>query len=420
LSALQNLVPYDPAQLVGIPFALAGAVFMSVGAQLQHAGVGRVSRESDGIKNSGLSIKQLATLMSRPSWLLGTIMLGLAVGIDYALFVLNRHRRQLKSGMGMRESIALANGTSGSAVLFAGLTVIIALLALNLTGIGFLGLMGTIGAGAIAISVLSALTFTPALMHLFGLKLLNRKERAVRAQILNGEMPEVKPKAAARAKKEIWAAKRPLVALALTIGVLAVAAIPFGSMRLGLSDGSSEPVDSTQYQAFALTSDAFGAGQNGQITAAVSFDRVLTGDDLLRTKAVKQGDGSYKISGTKVFISAGEHDLSENIVHLVLARIEGAPAGIRVNCVAPGMTATEAAVSGWEKRGYDAASTARQAFSLGRYGEMREVSQAIVFFASDAASYITGETLAVGGGAKIGGMISVEDDETLGTLLTKA
>jgi drug/metabolite transporter (DMT)-like permease len=79
LSALQNLVPYDPAQLVGIPFALAGAVFMSVGAQLQHAGVGRVSRESDGIKNSGLNVKQLAKLMRRPSWLLGTIMLGLAV-----------------------------------------------------------------------------------------------------------------------------------------------------------------------------------------------------------------------------------------------------------------------------------------------------------------------------------------------------
>ena len=98
---------------------------------------------------------------------------------------------------------------------------------------------------------------------------------------------------------------------------------------------------------------------------------------------------------------------------------EFGPAGIRVNCVAPGMTATEAAELGWEKRGYDAAATARLAFSLGRYGTMREVSQAIVFFASDAASYITGETVAVGGGAKIGGMISVEDDETLGTLLTR-
>ena len=98
---------------------------------------------------------------------------------------------------------------------------------------------------------------------------------------------------------------------------------------------------------------------------------------------------------------------------------EWGSSGIRVNCVAPGMTATEAAVSGWGKRDFDAAAVAKQAFSLGRYGMMREVAQAIVFFASDAASYITGETLAVGGGAKIGGMINVEEDEELGTLLTK-
>lgn len=87
--------------------------------------------------------------------------------------------------------------------------------------------------------------------------------------------------------------------------------------------------------------------------------------------------------------------------------------GIRVNCVAPGMTATEAARLGWETRGFDAGAVAKDAFSLGRYGEMREVAQAIVFFASDAASYVTGETLAVGGGAKLGGMVSVEDDETI-------
>lgn len=96
---------------------------------------------------------------------------------------------------------------------------------------------------------------------------------------------------------------------------------------------------------------------------------------------------------------------------------EWGSSGIRVNCVAPGMTATEAAVDGWDKRGFDAATVAKSAFSLGRYGTMREVAQAIVFFASDAAAYITGETLAVGGGAKIGGMINVEEDEELGTLL---
>jgi NAD(P)-dependent dehydrogenase (short-subunit alcohol dehydrogenase family) len=93
---------------------------------------------------------------------------------------------------------------------------------------------------------------------------------------------------------------------------------------------------------------------------------------------------------------------------------EWGPVGIRVNCVAPGMTATDAATLGWDKRGYDAAAAARESFSLRRYGEMREVAQAIVFFASDAASYVTGETLAVGGGAKIGGMINVEDEAIMG------
>jgi NAD(P)-dependent dehydrogenase (short-subunit alcohol dehydrogenase family) len=98
---------------------------------------------------------------------------------------------------------------------------------------------------------------------------------------------------------------------------------------------------------------------------------------------------------------------------------EWGPRGVRVNCVAPGMTATEAAHDGWTKRDFDAAAVAKQAFSLGRYGEMIEVAQAIVFFASDAASYITGETLAVSGGMPLGGMISVDDDEELATLLEK-
>ena len=82
--------------------------------------------------------------------------------------------------------------------------------------------------------------------------------------------------------------------------------------------------------------------------------------------------------------------------------------GIRVNAIACGMIATEAAREGWEKRGFDAAAVAKQAFGLRRYGELDEAAQAIVFMASDAASYITGETLTVGGGPKLGGMIEVE------------
>ena len=80
------------------------------------------------------------------------VMLGLAVGIDYALFIVNRHRRQLMDGYAVEESIALATGTSGNAVVFAGSTVVIALLALNVTGIPFLGLMGTVGAACVAIA----------------------------------------------------------------------------------------------------------------------------------------------------------------------------------------------------------------------------------------------------------------------------
>src|SRR5699024_4313919 len=104
--------------------------------------------------------------------------LGLAVGIDYSLFIIHRHRRQLKEGYELTESIALANGTSGSAVLFAGITVLIALLALNVTGIPFLGLMGTVGAVSIAVAVLVALTLPPAWLKVLGMRVLSRKERA--------------------------------------------------------------------------------------------------------------------------------------------------------------------------------------------------------------------------------------------------
>lgn len=83
--------------------------------------------------------------------------------------------------------------------------------------------------------------------------------------------------------------------------------------------------------------------------------------------------------------------------------------GIRVNCIACGMIATEAALDGWKKAGFDAAGAAAGSFALGRYGEMREAAQAIAFMASDAASYISGQTLAVGGGTKLGGMVSLVD-----------
>lgn len=191
------------------------------------------------------------------------IMLGLAVGIDYALFIVNRHRRQLKLGYDVDESIGLANGTSGNAVVFAGTTVLIALLALNVTGIPFLGLMGTVAAMCVAIAVLIAVTLTPALLSLAGQRILSRRERAALAahDVAAGTLVPDAPLAAVRPMRTRNAVLQVLGGIA----ALLVIAVPAMDLRLGLPDGSSEPQDSSQYRAFTTISEKFGAGQAGPL-----------------------------------------------------------------------------------------------------------------------------------------------------------
>ncbi|MDZ8200952.1 MMPL family transporter [Microbacterium sp. SSW1-59] len=214
----------------------------------------------------GVGIAVLAALslsgvldMSSVTPVLG-IMLGLAVGIDYSLFIINRHRTQLLEGADMRESIGLANGTAGNAVTFAGSTVIIALLALNITGIPFLGLMGTVGAFAVLIAVLIAVTLTPALLGLIGPRALNRRARA-KIGTVHHEDTGAKPMGTWRA----------VLTAAGAIIALLVIAIPALSMRVGLPDGSSEPEESYAYQAYTLTEDAFGAGANGTLLVSATL-----------------------------------------------------------------------------------------------------------------------------------------------------
>lgn len=230
------------------------------------------------------------------------VMLGLAVGIDYSLFILNRHRKQLKAGMDVRESIALANGTSGSAVFFAGLTVIIALFALNLTGVDFLGVMGNVAAASIVISVLAAITFTPAMAAVAKMRVLSRRERRRLAESLAAETAvhdhvqfsrdeqrheeaDAENVATPKHDREVWAAKHPVLAALVSIVVLVVVALPLGSMRLGLPDGSSEAVDSTQYKAYQLTAEGFGAGANGLITTVITMPEKTSGDELTRVES---------------------------------------------------------------------------------------------------------------------------------------
>ncbi|MBU4337708.1 MAG: MMPL family transporter [Actinobacteria bacterium] len=197
------------------------------------------------------------------------LMLGLAVGIDYSLFILNRHRVQRLQGLDLDESIGLANGTSGTAVVFAGSTVVVALLALNVTGIPFLGLMGTVGAACVAIAVLIAITLTPALVGLLGERIVGRRRPRELVREDGGAVPV-----------RVMSTGRAVVRAALSVVVLLVLAIPVLHMRLGLPDGSAEPQGSSAERAYAITAEAFGAGSNGRILVAATLPAGLDEDAL--------------------------------------------------------------------------------------------------------------------------------------------
>ncbi|GIG23296.1 membrane protein [Cellulomonas chitinilytica] len=211
------------------------------------------------------------------------LMLGLAVGIDYSLFIINRHRRQLKQGYDVHESIGLANGTSGNAVVFAGATVLIALVALNITGIPFLGLMGSVGAFCVLVAVLIAVTMTPALLSLIGMRVLNRRERAALATSTgdDGAVPAAAPAKPLRPMSTPGAVLRALGC----IGVLVVVALPALELRLGLPDGATEPHESTQYHAYTTIAERFGEGQNGTLLVVADLPKAPAEGEETATQA---------------------------------------------------------------------------------------------------------------------------------------
>ena len=202
------------------------------------------------------------------------VMLGLAVGIDYALFIINRHRRQLKQGTPLMESIGLANGTSGSAVLFAGATVLVALLALMVTGIPFLALMGIVGAACVLVAVLVAITLTPALLAILGMRVLSKRARN---RIGHPEHADTTPKP--------MRTTRAVLTGVLAVVALLVVAIPALSIRLGLPDGSAEAQDTTQYRTYETVAKEFGAGRNGALLVTAQLPHALAKDQVTTTEA---------------------------------------------------------------------------------------------------------------------------------------
>jgi RND superfamily putative drug exporter len=191
-------------------------------------------------------------------------MLGLAVGIDYALFILSRYRQNVDSGMEFREAIAQATGTAGSAVVFAGATVVIALVGLTVVNIPFLTVMGLAAAGAVVIAVLIATTLLPALLGFFG----HRGARVSRGLTWRPRRRR-EGRETASVRYARFVTRRPWAVLATGLVVLLVAALPATHMKLGLPDGGSKPTDNTERKAYDLLSEGFGPGFNGVLTVVV-------------------------------------------------------------------------------------------------------------------------------------------------------
>jgi RND superfamily putative drug exporter len=213
-----------------------------------------------------LLTSNLVTLSSTAPTL--ALMIGLAVGIDYSLFILSRHRTQLAAGMEPAESAARATATAGSAVVFAGLTVVIALSGLAVVGIPFLTVMGVGAAGTVLVAVLVALTLLPALLGFAGRRLAPRPgSRADRRERADAGSTGAGSSAGARWTRLIT--RRPLVTVLLTLAGLAVLAVPAPQLQLALPDNSTAAPDSPQRQAYGLISEYFGPGLNGPLVVLV-------------------------------------------------------------------------------------------------------------------------------------------------------
>ncbi|MFF0445641.1 MMPL family transporter [Streptomyces sp. NPDC004609] len=199
------------------------------------------------------------------------MMIGLAVGIDYALFIVSRYRAERAEGHSPEEAAGRATGTAGSAVVFAGLTVVIALSGLAVVNIPLLSKMGFAAAGTVVIAVVIALTLIPALLGFAGDKVLGRKARkAAKAGAHSAAAQAVtagKPNMGTRWARFVL--RRPVAVLLAGVVGLGVIALPASSLEVGLPDeGSSSPA-STQRKAYDLLSDGFGPGFNGPLTVVV-------------------------------------------------------------------------------------------------------------------------------------------------------
>jgi RND superfamily putative drug exporter len=299
--------PVGPGELVGLGVALV--ILVITFGSLLAAGLPLVTAVL-GLVGTMAAMMGLATAFdvsdNAPTL---AIMLGLAVGIDYALFIVSRHRAQLGTGMPVRESVATATATAGSAVIFAGATVLIALCGLSVAGVPMLTSMGLASAGAVAVAVITAVTLLPALMAMSGHRLTPKASRS--AARPRGFLPVIGRKRALRQPAHGGRAagmgvrwtqgvlRHPVRNLVLGTVVLLALAIPGMGLQLALTDEGSTATSSSSRQAYDAISDAFGPGANGPLLvlvededpATVSSTAAVVEDELRGVRGIADVSG---------------------------------------------------------------------------------------------------------------------------------
>ncbi|MET9815605.1 MMPL family transporter [Streptomyces sp. NPDC006355] len=356
--ALQAVPHTGSSEIIGI--AVAAVVLVITFGSLVAAGLPLLT----ALIGVGIGVSSITALASALD--LGSttstlaMMIGLAVGIDYALFIVSRYRAELAEGRDREEAVGRAVGTAGSAVVFAGLTVVIALVGLSVVNIPMLTKMGIAAAGTVAIAVLIALTMIPALLGYAGRRVKPAGEKGKllgRAKAQAKSAKPAKPNLGTR-----WASfvvRRPIAVLLLGVVGLGAAAVPAASLELGLPDDGSQPTSTTQRRAYDLLSEGFGPGFNGPLMVVVDAKGsddpkaafTATGDEIKGLKDVvtvtppqpnKAGDTA---TITVVPGSKPSSVTTENLVHGIRDAGTGIKADTDANVLVTGSTAMNIDVS---------------------------------------------------------------------------
>ncbi|MFG2951017.1 MMPL family transporter [Streptomyces adustus] len=279
------------AEAIGI--ALAAVVLLITFGSLAAAGLPLLTAVIGvGVSMAAITALGSALGLSMTTGTLAT-MLGLAVGIDYALFVVSRYREERAHGREAGEAAGLAVGTAGSAVVFAGLTVVIALAGLSVVGVPMLTKMGLCAAGAVAVAVLIALTLVPALLGMWPNAVLSRGHRK------RGRTDRSVDNGGSRWARFVL--RRPAAVLTACVIGLGVMALPAAHLEMGMPGAESKPVSSTERRAYDALAEGFGAGFNGPLTVVADLkgahDPAAAAADMVQR--IKETEGVVSVSAPR-------------------------------------------------------------------------------------------------------------------------